>query len=142
MLKLQTLNSQLCRKINLTINIFQLIYLPVKNNCLWKITSKKRLRILKCNVYFSCCSWYVQLTHDRPFTKKGSVAWIDTTYFQTRSIKKKEKHWKYILGVHNGKYSTKYIKKNMEITIWVWWCQNKLFYVIAVLVVIYTFLCF
>ena len=33
-------------------------------------------------------------------------------------------------------------EKNMGITLWVWWFQNKLFYVMAVLSVIYVFLRF
>ena len=105
LVKLQALNLQLCRKINFTISIFQLICLPFKNNCLSKKTSKERVKILKSSVYcvtqvvflfiFSCCSWYIWLAYDWHFTKQGWIVWIDSTYFQVQSIKKKWKHGKY-----------------------------------------------
>ena len=47
LVKLQALNLQLCRRINSTTFIFQLICLPFKNNCF-----EKRVRILKCIVYY------------------------------------------------------------------------------------------
>ena len=97
--KLQTLNLQLCWKINSTTNIFQLIYLPFKSNCLSRKTSKKRVWILTCNVHyvtqsvllliFSCCSLYHHFTNDQPFTKQGWITWMDSICFQVRSIKKK-----------------------------------------------------
>ena len=49
--KLQVLNLKPCRKINFTTSIFQLIYLPFKDNCLSKKTLKKRVRVLKSKVY-------------------------------------------------------------------------------------------
>ena len=107
-MKLQALNLQLCRKISSTTSIFQLICLPFKSSCLTiliKENFKKRTGILKSNVYyvtvgvliliFSCCSWYVLLNNDRPFTNQGWAAWVDSIYFQVRSIKKKGKHEKY-----------------------------------------------
>ena len=49
MVNLQAVILQLCRKINSTTNVFRLIYLPL--NCLSRKTSKKKVWILKCNVY-------------------------------------------------------------------------------------------
>ena len=70
LLKLKALNLQLIQKITSTTIVFQLIFLPLKNNCLSKKTSKKRkkkVKNLKYNVYyvtqgvllfiFSCCTW-------------------------------------------------------------------------------------
>ena len=106
--------------INSTKIIFQLICLPFKNNYLWRKTSRKRLRILECNVYyvtqgvllfiFSCCSLYIWLTYDWPFMKKGGIAWTGITCFQMRSIKKKWKDGRYSMEVLNQKYSTWYMK--------------------------------
>ena len=36
---------------------------------------------------------------------------MDSTYFQVRSIKKKEKHEKYSVEVQNEKYITQYMKR-------------------------------
>ena len=35
---------------------------------------------------------------------------MDSIFFQVQSIKKKGKHEKYIVEVHDGKYSTQYMK--------------------------------
>ena len=64
------------------------------------------------------------------------------TYFQVRSIKKKGKHEKVQCGSSKWKVYDIVYEKNMDITLWVCWCQNKLFYVMVVLTVIYTFLRF
>ena len=114
--KLQGLNLQLCRKINSTTNIFQLIYLPFKSDYLSRKISKEGVWILTCNVnyvtqsvlllIFSCCSFYVQLTNERPSTKQWWIIEIGSICFQVRLIKKKDKHRKYSVEVSNGKYNT------------------------------------
>ena len=91
-----------------------------------------------CSPFSAVAAGTFNWPNDRSFTKERWTAWIDSTFFQVQSIKKKGKHVKHSVEVHNGKY----IKKNMEITVWIFLFQNKLFYVIAVLVVIYMFLHF
>ena len=125
MVKLQAHNLQLCRKINSATIIFQLIFLPFKNNCLSKKILKEIVRILKSTVYyvtqsallfiFSCCSSYIWLTYDQHFTKQGWIACMECTCFQVRSIKKKGKHGKYSVKVHNGKNSTEYMKRKWKL---------------------------
>ena len=132
--KLQALNLHLCQKINSTTGIFQLICLPFENSCLSKKTSKERVRILKSNVHyvtqyvllfiFSCCSWYVWLIYDQYFTKQGWITWMDSTCFQVRSVKKKGKHGKYSVEVHNGKYSTQYMKYTWNMKYIIYECGN------------------
>ena len=77
---------------------------------------RKEYEFWKCNVYyvtksgllfiFSCCSLYVQLTHDRPFTKQGWIASMGNIWLPVQSRKKKEKHGKYSVEVHNEMHST------------------------------------
>ena len=38
--------------------------------------------------------------------KQVQIAWLENTYFQVRAIKKKEKHGKYSVEVHNVNFST------------------------------------
>ena len=146
MVKLQALNLQLCRKINSTTNIFQLIYLPFKSNRLSRKTSKIRVWILTCNVHyvtqsvllliFSCCILYVQLTNDWPFYETR-MNHLNGQHLLSSAINKKEREpWKVQCG--SSQWKVKYIvyEEYMEITISVCWCQNKLFYVIAALLMI------
>ena len=141
MVKLQALNLQLCRKINSTTNIFQLIYLPFKSNCLSRKTSKKRVWILKRNVHYVNAR-YIALDFQLLQLVRSTDQWL--TFYETRmnhlngqhqlssAINKEEREtWKLQCGSSQWKVYEKY----MEITIWVFWCQNKLFYVIAILVV-------
>ena len=81
---------------------------------------------------FSCCSLFNWPMIDF-LGKKGWIAWMGRTYFQVGSIKKK--------GIHEQWWSWqwKVLFIAYEITIWVFWCLNKLFDVITVFVVIYTF---
>ena len=55
-MKLQDLNLQLCRKINSTTRIFQLICLPFKNNCL-SMLIKENFKKSK-NFETQCILWY------------------------------------------------------------------------------------
>ena len=82
------------------------------------------------------------LTGNQPFTKQEWITWKDSTYFQVQSIKKKGKHEKYSVGVHNKGIVHSVYEKNMETTIQVSWCQNTLSHVIPILVVLYMFLWF
>ena len=106
--KLQGLNLQLCRKINSTTNIFQLIYLPFKSNRSSRKTSKIRVWILTCNVHyvtqsvllliFSCCILYVQLTNDWPFYETR-MNHLNGQHLLSSAINKKEREtWKVQCG--------------------------------------------
>ena len=109
MVKLQALNVQLCRKINSTTNIFQLIYLPFKSNRSSRKTSKIRVWILTCNVHyvtqsvllliFSCCILYVQLTNDWPFYETRMNHLNGQHLLSSAINKEKQKHgnsgWKF-----------------------------------------------
>ena len=66
-----------------------------------------------------------------------------TVHIISSEINKKErKTWKVQSG--SSKWNLYYIvyENNMDITLWVCWCHNKLFYVMAALAVIYMFLRF
>ena len=69
LLKLKALNLQLIQKITSTTIVFQLIFLPLKNNCLSKKTSKKRKKKSKkfkiqCILCYSrCIALHFQLLH-------------------------------------------------------------------------------
>ena len=101
MVKLQALNLQLCRKISSTTNIFRLIYLPFKSNCLPRKTSKKRVWTLKCNVHYvtqGICSSFSAVTactFNWPmihllWNKDESLKWIASAFKCDWSIKKKD----------------------------------------------------
>ena len=66
--------------------------------------------IMLLKVYCSSFSAVAAGTFDWPmirhFTNQGWMAWMDSTYFQMQSVKKKGKHGKYSIEIHNGKYST------------------------------------
>ena len=82
----------------------------------------------------------VRLTDQWSTFYETTMNHLNGQYLLSSAIKKKEReHGKYSVEVHSGKYRTVY-EQNMEIMTWVYWCQNKLFYVITVPVVICIFL--
>ena len=153
-MKLQNLNLQLCRKINSTTRIFQLICLPFKNNCLsmlikenFKKSKNFEIQCILC--YRRCIALHFQLMQLVCLTDQWSTFYktrmscLSGQYILSSAINKKEREtWKVQCG--SSKWKVYYIvyEKNMDITLWVCWCQNKLFYVMAVLAVIYMILRF
>ena len=139
MVKLQALNLQLCRKINSTTSIFQLICLPFKNNCLSKkkLQEKSKNFEIQCTLcYCGCIALHFQLLQLVCLTDKWS------TFYKTRM---RFLSGQYILSSakkRKGKVYHIVYEKNMDITLWPCWCHNKLFYLMAVLTVIYMFLRF
>ena len=90
--------SSICnfvKKINSTTSIFQLNCLTFKNNCLSKKKGKNfEIQCILC--YCRCIALHFQLlqlvclTYQwSTFYKTRMSAWVDSTYFQVRSIKKK-----------------------------------------------------
>ena len=83
MVKLQALNLQLCRKINFTTSIFQLICLPFKNNCLsmlikenFKKSKNFETQCILC--YWRCIALHFQLLQLVCLTDQWS------TFYKTR----------------------------------------------------------
>ena len=63
---------------------------------------------------------------------------LNGQYLFSSAIKKKERAtWKISCGISQWKVWYIVYNKNMKIKIWVCWCENNLFYVIAVLVLIH-----
>ena len=112
-----------------------LVCLSFKNTCF------KQKRCNECHVtqgllllIFSCRGLYV-FNWTMVHLYKTRMNRLNRKHlFHVQSIKKKRKHRKFSVEIHSGKY--------MEITIWAGWCQNKMVYVIALPVVINTFLRF
>ena len=106
--KLQALNLQLCWKINSTSIIFQLIYLPVKSNCLSRKTSKKRVWILKWNVHYAntrCIALDFQLLQLVRSTDNWSTFYetrmnhLNGQYLLSNAINKQEREtWKFLMA--------------------------------------------
>ena len=106
--KLKALNLQLCRKVNSTTNILQLIYLPFKSNCLSRKTSKKRVWILKRNLHYvnaRCIALDFQLLQIVRSTDQWSTFYekrmnhLNGQHLLSSAINKKEREtWKVPCG--------------------------------------------
>ena len=128
-----------------------MICLPFKNNCLSKKTSKnsKNFEIPCILCYCRCIAFHFQLlqlvclTDQWSTFYKARMSYLSGQYILSNAINKKEREtWKVQCG--SSKWKVYYIvhEKNMDITLWVCWCQNKLFYVIAVLALLIYFCAF
>ena len=136
--------------INSTTSNFQLICLPFQNTCFkGKLKEKSNNFEMQCIV---CYSRYIALHFQLLQLVRLTDRW--SNFFAARmnrlmgqhllssAINKKEMEiWKVQCGSTQWKVLYIVYERNMEITIWACWFQNKLVYVIA-LVVIYTFLRF
>ena len=133
------------------LNILQLNCLPFKNNCLSKKTSKKSKNLeIQCILCYCRCIalhfqlWQLVWLNDQwsNFYKTG-MSCLSGQYIRSSATNKKEKEtWRVLCGSSKWKVYYNVYEKNMDITLWVCWCQNKLFYMMAVLAVIYMFSCF
>ena len=126
MVKLEALNLQLCR-------------------------NKKTpfVYLLKCHAYyvtwgvllfFFSCNWIALLTDQWLTFYKIRMNCLNGQHLLSSVINKKKENMKSTVWkctVESILHSI--YEKNMEIKIWVCWCQNKLVCVIALLVMIYTF---
>ena len=109
-MKLQNLNLQLCRKINSTTRIFQLICLPFKNNCLsmlikenFKKSKNFEIQCILC--YWRCIALHFQLLQLVYLTDQWS------TFYKTRISCLSGQH---ILSSAINKKR----KENMKSTVW------------------------
>ena len=61
-------------------------------------------------------------------SKKRWLIWLTTLAFDCNLIIRKRKHGRYNIKINVGKYekNMKICEKNMKITVWVCWWQNKL----------------
>ena len=126
MVKLEALNLQLCRN-----KKTPLVYL------------------LKCHAYyvtwgvllfFFSCNWIALLTDQWLTFYKIRMNCLNGQHLLSSVINKKKENMKSTVWKCTAESILHSIyEKNMEIKIWVCWCQNKLVCVIALLVVIYAF---
>ena len=96
-------------------HFFQFICLLFKTQLLIKENFKQKSKNFEMQCIL-CCTRCIALHFQlmqlvfltdpwSTFAKQGWITWMDSTCFQVRSIKKKGKHGKYSVGVHNVKYS-------------------------------------
>ena len=119
MLKLQALNLQLCRKINSTTSIFQLICVPFKNNCLSMLIKEnlkksKNFEIQCILCYCRCIALHFQLLQLVCLTDQWSTFYktrmscLSGQYILSSAINKKEREtWKVQCG--SSKWKVYYI---------------------------------
>ena len=115
-----------------------------------KLQKKSKNFEIQCILcYCRCIALHFQLLQLVCLTDQWSTFYktrmscLSGQYILSSAINKKEREtWKVQCG--SSKWKVYYIvyEKNMDITLWVCWCQNKLFYSMAVLAVIYMFLGF
>ena len=118
-MKLQALNLHLCRKINSTTSIFELIRLPLKNNCLSMLIKEnlkknKNFEIQCILCYCRCIALHFQLLQLVYLTDQWSTFYktrmscLSGQYILSSAINKKEREtWKVQCG--SSKWKVYYI---------------------------------
>ena len=115
-----------------------------------KLQKKSKNFEIQCILcYCRCIALHFQLLQLVCLTDQWSTFYkrrmscLSGQYILSSATNKKEREtWKVQCG--SSKWKVYYIvyEKNMDITLWVCWCQNKLFYVMVFLTVIYVILRF
>ena len=114
-----------------------------------KLQKSKNFEIQCILCYCRCIALHFQLLQLVCLTDQWStfckrrMSCLSGQYILSSATNKKEREtWKVQCGSSKWKVYYNVYEKNMDITLWVCWCQNKLFYVMAVLALIYMFLRF
>ena len=79
-------------------------------------------------VIFSCCNLYVWLTSAQTFSKQGWITWwvMGQDLLSSGISKNGRKIWKWECGSTQWKVKYMVYERNMKITIWACWFQNKM----------------